>query len=52
MAVRGRAVHKNHNPTHLDLQSYFPVKIYFLKMDACPGHILASTQGIDMKLGL
>jgi len=29
MKVRGRAVHKNHNPTRYILQSYLPFTIYF-----------------------
>ena len=41
MAVRGSAVHKNHNPCIL--LSYLPFFPY-------PGHILESTEGIEIKL--
>jgi len=30
--------------------SYLPLTIFFL-MDACSGHIIESTKGIEMKLG-
>jgi len=32
------------------LQCYLPLTIFFI-MDLCPGHILESTQGIEIKLG-
>ena len=48
MTVRGRAVHKNHNPT---LYIYLSLTIYFFIMDACPGQIQESTNWIEMKLG-
>ena len=47
--MRERAEHKKHNPT---LYIYLPVTIYFFIMDVCLGHILESTKGIEMKLGL
>jgi len=48
MAVRGRAVHKNHNPTlNIELS---PLSRFFI-MVACPGHILEITNGIEIKLG-
>jgi len=51
MAMRGSAVHKNHNPT-LYLHSYLPLTIcFFFIMDSCLGHILESTKGIEIKLG-
>ena len=31
--------------------SYLPLAIYFFIMDACPGHILERTKGIEFKLG-
>jgi len=40
MSVRGSAVNMNHNPT---LYSY---------RDVSPGHILESTKGIEMDIGL
>jgi len=41
MSMRGRAEPNNHNPT---------LHIYLIV--ACPGHIMESTKGIEMKLGL
>jgi len=29
-----------------------PLNLVFVIMDVCPGHILESTNGIEMKLGL
>ena len=50
MTVRGRAVHNNHNPI-LYIYSYLPlINHLFFIMDACPGHILESTKGIEIKL--
>jgi len=49
MAVRGMAVHKNHNPT-LYITELSPLNLFFI-MVACPGHILESTKGIEIKLG-
>ena len=45
MAVRRSAVYKNHNPTELS-----PLNHLFFIMVACPGHILESTKGIEIKL--
>jgi len=42
------AEHKNRNPT---LYIYSVISPFFI-MDVCPGHILESTKGIEMKLGL
>ena len=36
----------------VNLLSYLPLTISFFVMDACPGHILECTKGIEMKLGL
>ena len=51
MTMRARAVHKN-----ITLPCIFielsPLNLLFFIIDACPGHILESTQGIEMKLGL
>jgi len=30
----------------------FPLNFVFVIMDVCPGHILESTKGIEMKLGI
>ena len=51
MTMRGRAVHKKTQSYPVYLQSYLPITIYFFIMDACPGHILESTTGIEIKLG-
>ena len=51
MSVRGRAVHKNHNPTLYIYIVIFP-EPFFLIMDSCLSHVLESTNGIEMKLGL
>ena len=49
MAMRGSAVHKNNNHT---LYIYSVISPYpFFRIVACPGHILKSTKGIEMKLG-
>jgi len=45
MAVRGRAVHRNHNPTLF----IYSVNHFFI-MVACPGHISESTKEIEIKL--
>jgi len=51
MAVRGRAEPKNHY--HILLQCIFielsPPNLVFV---ICPGHIVESTKGIEIKLGL
>ena len=49
MALRGRAAHKNHNPT-LYLLIYLPITIYFSYWMPVWGHILESTKGIEIKL--
>ena len=46
--MRGKAVHKNHNPT-LYINIIIPHNHVFIVV-ACPAHIL-SKKGIDMKLG-
>jgi len=51
MAVRGRAVHKNHNPT-LYINRVISPLLVFVIMDAGLSNILESTKGIEMKLGL
>jgi len=51
MAVRGRAVQNNHNPTLYILHSYLPLTICFFIMDSCLGRILEITKGIEIKLG-
>ena len=54
MAVRGRAVHKNHNSI---LYIYWVIPLYNLffimdaRMVACPAHILESSKVIGIKLG-
>ena len=48
MAVRGRAVNKNHI---LTLYIYKVISPYFFIMDAYPDHILESTKRIEVKLG-
>ena len=48
MAVRGRAVHRNHNPT-LFIYSVISLNHFFI-MVACPGHISESTKEIEIKL--
>ena len=48
--MRGRAVHKNHNPT-LYIEELSPLNHVF-KVVACPAHILLSKKGIEKKLGL
>ena len=50
MAVRGSAVHRNHNPT-LYITELSPLNIFFI-MVAYPGHIMESTKGIEIKLGI
>ena len=47
MAVRGSAVHMNHNHTLY----IYRVNHLFNIMIAGPGHILESTKWIDIKLG-
>ena len=47
MAVKGKAVRKNHNP----VQSYLPLIKNFFIMDDCQSHILKSTKGIAMEIG-
>jgi len=49
MAMRGRAVHKNYNPT-LYITEVSPINHFFI-MVACHSHILESTKGIEIKLG-
>jgi len=49
MAVRGSAVHKNHNPT-LYITDLSPINLFFI-MVAYPGQFLESTKGIEIKLG-
>ena len=49
MAVRGSAVHKNHNHT-LYITELSPLNHVFI-MVAYPGHILEFTKGIEIKLG-
>jgi len=51
MAVRGSAMHNNHNPTLYIYRVISPLTIYFFIMVACPGHILESIKGIEIKLG-
>ena len=51
MAVRWRAVYKNHNPT-LYIYKVISLNFVFVIMDACLSNILESTKGIEMKLGL
>jgi len=51
MAVWGKAVHTNHNPT-LYINRVSPHNHLFFAMDACPGHILESTNRIEIRLGL
>ena len=51
MAVRGRAVHNNHNPT-LYINRVISPLLVFVIMDAGLSNILESTKGIEMKLGL
>jgi len=48
MAVRERAVHKNHNPT-LYITELSPINHFFIKV-ACPGYFLESTKEIEIKL--
>ena len=50
MAMRGKAVHKNHNPTlYIELS---PLNhLFSSQWFACPGHNLESTKGIEIKLG-
>ena len=52
MAVRGRAIHKNHNPTLYIYRviSPYPFFLFFI-MVAYPGHILESSKGIEIKPG-
>ena len=48
MAVRGSAVHKNHNPIlYIELS---PLNHLFLIMVDCPGHMLESTKGLKLNL--
>ena len=51
MSVRGRAVHKNHTPT-LNINSVISPQPFFFIMDSHLGHILESTKGIEIKLGI
>ena len=50
MAVRGNAMHMNHNPT-LCITELSPINRFFFIMVAYPGHILESFKGIKIKLG-
>jgi len=47
---------KGQNPRTIILPCIFielsPLNFVFVIMDVCPGHILESTKGIDMKLAL
>jgi len=52
MAMKGRVEPKNNNPYPVYLLSYLLLTTYIFIIDACPGHILESTKGILMKLGL
>jgi len=52
MAVRESAVHKNYNHTLYIYSVISPEPFIIFIMDVCPGHILESTKGIEMKLGL
>ena len=52
MAVKTRAVHKNHNLTLYIYRVISPQQFYFYILVACPGHTLDGTKGIKMKLGL
>ena len=49
MAVRGRAVHNNHNPT-LYITELSSINHFFITV-TYPGLILESTKGIEFKLG-
>ena len=48
--MRGRAVHKNHNPT-LYIDRVISLNHLFFITVACPSLILESTKGIEIKLG-
>ena len=48
MTVSGRAEPLSY-PVYL--LSYLPYNLLFVIMNVCPGHILESTKGIEMKLG-
>ena len=50
MAVRGRAVYNNHNPT-LYITELSPINHFLKIVVAYPSHILESTKGIEIKLG-
>ena len=52
MAVRGSAVHMNHNPTLYICRVISPSQFTFFIMDDCLGHIFKSTKQIEMKIGL
>ena len=49
MAVRWRALYKNHNPT-LYITELSPIN-YFFHSVTYPSHILDSTKAIEIKLG-
>jgi len=49
MAVRGRAVHKNHN-SNLYITQLSPINLFFI-MVAYSGDILERTKGNEIKLG-
>ena len=51
MAVSGRAVHKNHNPTLYIYIVISPLPFIFFIMDSCLCHIMESTKWIEIKLG-
>ena len=51
MAVRGNAVHKNHNPT-LYIYVLSPHNNLFFHNGCVSGHILESTKGIEIEFGL
>jgi len=50
VAMRGSAVHKNHNHA-LYMYSVISPSPFFIIVD-CPDHILKSTNEIEMKLGI
>jgi len=51
MTDRGRTVHKNHNPIQYIYRVISHYPFFSLIMIAYPGHILESTNGIEIKLG-
>ena len=52
MAVRRRVVYTNHNPNLYIYRVISPLNHFPPISDAFLGHILESTKGIEMKLGL